>query len=246
MLNIDEDQLKLLLEKKRKKLERPKYSGIGEIISGISIIITLSLADFSYVEFMKPLHFKILSWITSIIILVYGIYVFVKSIVDSFTTTQLYNEIANLDPLNEHPFNIIIVRDNNRGGKYLVFRSKRWSCWLFPNYHCLNGIFSKTKELKNIKERLSRDLNISDEIHIKYLGNEISEKFSISDKVSKRYNFHYFQVADVVIECGKRNTFYCNGKRYCWKTLDQLYSNKNILKKNKDVLDFIRHMCDVS
>lgn len=245
MLNIDEDQLKLLLEKRRKKLERPKYDGIGEIISGISIMITLSLADFSYIEIMRPLHFKILVWIISIIILIYGIYEFIKSIVESFTINQLYNEIANIDPQNEHPFNIIIIRDDNRDGKYLVFRSKRWSCWLFPNYYCLNKIFSRTKELKNIKECLSRDLNISDDVHLKYLGNEVSEKFSIADKVTKRYNFHYFQVDDVVIKCGKRNTFSSNGKKYCWKTLDQLYHNKNILKKNKDVLDYIRRMCDV-
>lgn len=32
MLNIDENQLKLLLEKKRKMLEQKKYDGIGESI----------------------------------------------------------------------------------------------------------------------------------------------------------------------------------------------------------------------
>ena len=47
MLNIDENQLKLLLEKKRKMLEQKKYDGIGESISSISLMITLVLSDFS-------------------------------------------------------------------------------------------------------------------------------------------------------------------------------------------------------
>lgn len=33
MLNIENDKLKLLLSHRKKKLERPKYTGIGEIIS---------------------------------------------------------------------------------------------------------------------------------------------------------------------------------------------------------------------
>lgn len=45
MLNIDENQLKLLLEKKRKMLEQKKYDGIGESISSISLMITLVLSD---------------------------------------------------------------------------------------------------------------------------------------------------------------------------------------------------------
>ena len=41
MLNIDENQLKLLLEKKRKMLEQKKYDGIGESISSISLMLSL-------------------------------------------------------------------------------------------------------------------------------------------------------------------------------------------------------------
>ena len=57
MFNIEEDQLKLLLEKKRKIIERKKYDGIGEIISAISLMITLVLSDFSHLEVIKPGYF---------------------------------------------------------------------------------------------------------------------------------------------------------------------------------------------
>ena len=245
MLNIDENQLKLLLEQKRKMLERKKYDGIGEIVSSISLMITLMLSDFSQLTIAKPLYAKIIAWGISIIILAYGSYTFIKSI-KIYSVDQLYSEIADIDPKIEHPFNIVVIRDSREAGKYLVFKSKRWKCWLFPNYHCLNEIFSKAKELKHINECIKRDLKISEEIEFKYIGNKISEKYSVGDKVRKKYNFHYFEATNITIDFNNKRTFCCNGKKYCWKTLDQIYSDKNIIKKNRDVLDYVRRMCDIN
>lgn len=245
MLNIDETQLRLLLERKRKILEKQKYDGLGEIISSLSLMVTLVLSDFSHLTIINPLYFKIFAWGISLAILAYGIYTFIKSI-DVYSVDQLYSEIADIDPKIEHPFNIVVIRDNYENGKYLVFRSKRWKCWLFPNYHCLNETFSKVKELKYIKECIKRDLRMSEEIEFKYIGNEISEKYSVGDKVIKKYNFHYFQATNIAIDFNNKRTFHYNGKEYCWKTLDQMYSDKDIVKKNKDVLDYVRRMCDIS
>ena len=80
MLNIDENQLKLLLEQKRKTLERKKYDGIGEIISSISLMITLMISDLSQLTIIQPLYFKFITWGISIVILAYGSYTFIKSI----------------------------------------------------------------------------------------------------------------------------------------------------------------------
>lgn len=184
MLNIDENKLRLLLEQKRKMLEQKKYDGIGEIISSISLMITLVLSDFSQLTIIEPLYFKIIAWGISIAILTYGIYTFVRSI-KIYSVDQLYSEIADIDPKIEHPFNIVVIRDSCDNGRYLVFKSKRWKCWLFPNYHCLNEIFSKAKELKYIQECIKRDLKIPEEIEFKYIGNKISEKYSVGDKVRK-------------------------------------------------------------
>ena len=192
MLNIDENKLRLLLEQKRKMLEQKKYDGIGEIISSISLMITLVLSDFSQLTIIKPLYFKIIAWGISIAILTYGIYTFVRSI-KIYSVDQLYSEIADIDPKIEHPFNIVVIRDSCDNGRYLVFKSKRWKCWLFPNYHCLNEIFSKAKELKYIQECIKRDLKIPEEIEFKYIGNKISEKYSVGDKVRKNIIFITFK-----------------------------------------------------
>lgn len=246
MLNIDETQLKLLLEKKRKQLEKPKYDGIGEIISSISLFITLSLADFGNLKLIKPLYFKIIAWGIAIIVLLYGLYKIIKSIAGAYSVYKLYSEIADIDPKIEHPFSIIVIRNNSESGKYLLFKSKRWKCWLFPNYHCSNDIFNKAEEVRYIKGCLKRDLDISNEFDLKYIGNEISEKYSVGDQMQKKYNFHFFQAVDITINNNNKRPFRYNGKKYCWKTLDQMYSNKNMRRKNKDVLDYIRRMCDIS
>ena len=123
MFNIEEDQLKLLLEKKRKIIERKKYDGIGEIISAISLMITLVLSDFSHLEVIKPGYFKFGAWSIAWIILIYGTYEFIQSL-KGYSIEQLYCEIMDLDPKIEHPFDIIIIR-NSTCGKYLVFKSKR-------------------------------------------------------------------------------------------------------------------------
>lgn len=245
MLNIDENKLRLLLEQKRTLIERKRYDGIGEIISSVTLMITLMLSDFSQLTIIKPLYFKIITWGIAIVILIYGSYTFIKSI-KIYSVNQLYSEIADIDPKIEHAFNIVVIRNKFENGKYLVFKSKRWQCWLFPNYHCLNGDFSKKKELKHLKECIKRDLNLSGEPDLKYIGNKISEKYSVGDKVRKKYNFHYFEVMSLVSDFNNKRTFSCNGRKYCWKTLYQMNSDKNIVKKNSDVLDYIRHTCDIS
>lgn len=246
MLHIDKKQLKLLLMQKRKQIELPKYYGIGEIISGISIIITLCLSDFSKITVINPHYFQIIAWIFAFLVLSMGIFSFARNLIKSYSVDNLFAEILELDPTYEHPFDIVLIKTEARRGYYLVFKSKRWKCWLFPNYHCQDGPFDINNEMLYIRKALKRDLDIDMPIEISYIGNNISCKPSIPDKINKKYNFHYFQIMSASIDINSKKTFRFNGKKYSWKTLDAMYSNKNIVKKNKDVLDYVRKKCDMS
>ena len=246
MLHIDESKLKVLLLNRKNRIESPKYNGIGEVISSISIIITLCLSDFNQVSIVRPLYFKIGAWILAIGILIFGIFTLIKSIINFYPINNLYNEIIDLDSNIEHPFDIILIKNNQKSGKYLLFKSKRWNCWLFPNYHCSGSYFNQAEEILYIKKCLKRDLNISESIAIEYIGNEISNKCSVPNKIEKKYNFYFFIIANISLQFDKKHIFQFNGKKYCWKTLDKMYSSKNIVKKNKDVLDFVRKKCEIS
>lgn len=246
MINIDEDKLKLLLEYRKKKLEKPKYSGTGEIISGVSLAITLLLSDFKEINSINPWYFQIVAWIFTVGVTLYGLYSVWDSIRNSYTVEHLYSEISDLDSKIEHPFNIVLIKNSNESGKYLLFKSRRWTCWLFPNYRCLDGRFNHKNEIENIKRHLNIDLNVSGNIEIKYIGNTISHKFSFSDKIEKKYNFHFYVVTNMVLLNSKKSAFSFNGKKYCWKSLHQMYGSKNMIRKNKDVLDYVRNHCDMS
>lgn len=245
MLHIEENKLKLFLLNRKSKIENPKYSGIGEIISSISLIVTLSLADFNQVTIINSLYFQIVVWIISITLLLFGIYIFIKSLINYYSVDNLFKEIVNLDTNIEHSFDIIILKNSDTSGKYLLFKSKRWKCWLFPNYRCSSMPFNETEEVSYIEKCIKRDLKISTNVSIQYLGNDISNKNSVPNNVEKKYNFHYFVVANYNFIFNDKKKFRFNGKKYCWKTLDSMYSNKNIIKKNKDVLDYIREKCEV-
>lgn len=246
MLKIEEEQLKLLLEKRKNLLGTPKYNGMGDIISSVSLMVTLLLSDFNNLTVLKPLYFKIGAWIVTLAIFFVGLFKLIRSMRNSYRVEQLYSEIADIDPDTEHPFDIIVIKSPLEGGKYLVFKSVRWGCWLFPNYHCLPGTFQPEKERGHIRDAIKRDLIPSGKFQIKYLGNRISKKYSVGDKVNKKYNFHYFQVETktVILHSKRKRRF--NGKTYSWKTLDEMYRNKNIRKKNEDVLDYVRQTCDIS
>lgn len=248
MLNIEESNLKSLLESKRKMIERTKYDGAGEIVSGISITITLCLADFNTVKIMRPVYFQIIAWLVAISIIIIGVIRGIKSLLKFYPIESLYNAIRELDPNVEHAFNIILIKNSSSNGKYLLFKSKRWKCELFPNYHAVSKPYNRETEEERIKKSITEDIGfeLAENIKIEYLGNRISIKYSVGDKIEKKYNFHFYRINHMEKLFNKCKRFSHNGKKYVWKTLDQMYSDKNIVKKNEDVLDYIREKCSIS
>ena len=246
MLEIDETELKLLLEKRKKFINGSNFAEFGEIISGISLPITLLVTDCSKITFMPSLYFELIVWAITASILGHGIYRLIVSKKHSYSIKNLYDEVVDLDPKTEHSFNIVVFRNIHEKGKYLLFYSKRWQCWLFPNYRCQDGKFDENAEIKQIKANIKRDLKITDRMNVKYIGEKESRKFSYSDKVTKKFQFHFFEIDNGILPNNSESVFKLNGKKYCWKTMDQMYSNKSIIKKNQDVLDYVRGKCDIN
>ena len=55
MLEIDETELKLLLEKRKKFINSSNFAEFGEIISGISLAITLLVTDCRNIRTITPI-----------------------------------------------------------------------------------------------------------------------------------------------------------------------------------------------
>ena len=105
---------------------------MGEIISSISLFITLAFSDYERITFIEPLYFKIIVKCISLAIGIYGVYTVIKSM-KKYSIQQLYDEIADIDPDVQHSFDIVVFRNWNNNGKYLVYKNERWRCWLFPD-----------------------------------------------------------------------------------------------------------------
>ena len=109
---------------------------------------------------------------------------------------------------------------------------------MFPNYRALSDQYNVDNESTRIKEAFAFDIGVSKErIEIMYLGKINSRKYSFGDRVNKQYVFHFFsisithQIYDNDFERKQKGSFRCNGKKFSWMTLDQMFANKNIMKK---------------
>ena len=149
--------------------------------------------------------------------------------------------------LTKHVFNIVLIKNSDSKGEYLLFKNKRWRCKLFPNYHALDKNYDKVKETENLYMLLPRDIGVKKEnLSISYHGFKPSAKYSYGDKINKNYIFHFYVVDIAGNEKIKHKPFRFNGKRYCWMTLENMYLDKNISKKNSDVLDYVRNNMSIS
>lgn len=244
MLQIDEKDLKLYLEKNKKKIESGKIKGIVDAFSGFSLIVTLSSGDFSGITIFPPIYFEIFAWTFAIAFMVYGIAKFIFSKINGIKIVQIYESIEKLDMKKRHEFVIILKKNSSVKGEYLLSYSPRWKCKLFPDYK-INDKFDSddTEKVSSfIKGFLNWDINPN---MIRYIGCLNSEKYSVGNKITKKYYFHFYMTTIDTLQT-KSKPFKYNGKKFYWLTLDKMYKNKNIVNKNADVLDFIRTHKNIS
>ncbi len=93
-----------------------------------------------------------------------------------------------------------------------------------------------------IKDHLSAELKIDiDDIKLAYVSQRIHEKFSVSAKENKLY-CHKFYRAEIsnLPENIRSDSFEIDGRKYYWRTLQELEANKNVMQKNKDIVEFVK------
>ena len=148
----------------------------------------------------------------------------------------------DINKLNEiaHNHSIVVIRDsfNPFPNRYLVYEDKSWNCQFFLNY----------KENPNneefIRNHISRELKIGpDDIELSYVAQKLHEKYSESAKENKVYS-HKFYLAEIkkFPDQMQKDSFKCDGKTYYWKSLAELEEDKNVQKKNMDILNYVKEL----
>ena len=136
----------------------------------------------------------------------------------------LFEKIEGLDMI-QHNHSLIVIKDSFSGIKerYLLYYDEKWDCKLFLNY--------KTQDRNNedvIVDNVSADLGVDKaDIKCSYVTSRIQEKYSVSHNENRIYNHRLYD-------------FIVNKRHYYWMTLSDMQHDENIIKKNMEVVDFVK------
>jgi hypothetical protein len=137
-----------------------------------------------------------------------------------------------MDSKNLSRHSIVLIKDTFKyGRRYLVYYDERWDCLLFPNYR------HHDDNINFLNDVLKEDFNT--DFLVGYLGNKIHQKFSVSAGKDKIYRHKFYTASGKLPKFMQEDFFEINGKKFYWKTLEELKENPDVLKKNSDIIGYV-------
>lgn len=248
-MNIDENSVLDFLRRNKERIEINNTSGYPNIIGAIAFAATTLSSSFektTFGEYEVFIKFGLLC--VALLQFILGIK---ERIISKrhFKVEELYNRISECVQDNEeHPFNIIIIKNKNGTGRYLLHKKTKWGCFLFPDYKVENNPFNEEKEKSCLIDKLKSDIfDGKDEIEIEKRKDFISNKFSVNDGYPKKYHFYIWIVKENSSSLKSRNSLITkivrkHGHTFKWMTMDEMRNNKVIMERNRDVVDQVRAM----
>lgn len=236
-LLIDETELKLLLEQKRDCI-RSRTEGIDTLFAGLSFTIPVLCAKYEDFMGVPGIVIQTVCAILGLMFTCRGTLMMYKSKKNHYSHTDLCEDICELNKVT-HPFSIVAVKDtfNKFPNRFLLYYDERWKCKFFFSYKT-----NSDNNEDNIKKRLSNELKISSSsISTEYKAEEIYEKYSVSDQVSKTYA-HKIYSAKIsrFPDDLKHDEFEIDGKHFYWMTIQEMEQDERIKEVNMDVVDLVR------
>lgn len=121
--------------------------------------------------------------------------------------------------------------------KYLVYYDERWDCKLFLNYKTVDRA-----DEESVINKMSADLNVDkSQINCRYISSKVQEKYSESHQENRIYNHRLYEIKiQVFPEDEQKENFVVNGRHYYWMSISDMERDPNIVKKNLDVIDFVK------
>lgn len=243
ILNLKKDEVKDFFETHKKDIERPVYAGIGEIVSGITLLLSVVSSDFDNNLIIPARYLDLFVVVLALVFIGVGVYQLIKNLKYRLTTETIVESLIEMDADRIHTVCILLLH-NKTDGKYLLVKNGSWKCLLFPSYN-INANFDKNAEKFEFDEKAEAEMAKTyfkkmtdvDPRGIQYVG-AMDEKIRpcYATGTPYRYKFHFF-----LLEVDSSDTFLkkYNGNTYVWKSLEGMRKNKNIMKKNGDVVRFV-------
>lgn len=155
---------------------------------------------------------------------------------------SLEQEIVKIEKSNQHNHSLIIIKGKNISDKerFLVYYDERWDCKLFLSY--------KTQDRNNeaaIIDQVCADLQLDKkELSIRYVTSRVQEKYSVSHDEYRIYNHRLYELEIHNWQKENEEDFSINEKHYYWMTIPEMEQDENIVKKNIEVVDFVKEAMD--
>ena len=79
------------------------------------------------------------------------------------------------------------------------------------------------------------------QINCRYISSKVQEKYSESHQENRIYNHRLYEIKiQVFPEDEQKENFVVNGRHYYWMSISDMERDPNIVKKNLDVIDFVK------
>lgn len=235
-LLIEKKDLELLLEKKRDFIGNKVT--FDTVIAGISFLLSTFTATY---EDILGIPGKIIKIIFCLIGIIYAIKI-IEDIYEmhknKYDHNILLNDIQKLDKIqHKHSLVAIQFQDTSAEKKYLVYYDERWDCKLFLNYKTVDRA-----DEESVINKVSADLNVDkSQIYCRYISSKVQEKYSESHQENRIYNHRLYEIKiQVFPEDEQKENFVVNGRHYYWMSISDMERDPNIVKKNLDVIDFVK------
>lgn len=130
-----------------------------------------------------------------------------------------------------HEFSLVAIKRED--GKFLQKYDKDWKCWLFPYYRTMDN------NMEYIENQIEKEFGIKN--NISYVTVGMHCKYSVRDKVYKRYKHKLYKVDLKEISANMRETeFELSEIRYRWMSIEEMEQSQEIMDKNDDIVAFIK------
>lgn len=224
---INKSRLRLILEKA--DIDRNIGKEWDKLIAVVGFAIGIAGINNTYIRI-------VLICLMMVDIVIFAIR-FYKACTNPVNADTIYKQIEENNIMTVHRHSIVLIKDtfSEYPNKYLVYDDKRWGCKLFPNYHTTENL---DDNIENIRKHLSLDLKVPIEgIRGVFDFEEKHTKYSESHKEERLYLHDFYTF---VVDGLKPGDFEIDGREYFWLSLSEMEADENILKKNGDVIDFVK------
>ena len=241
MITIDKNRLKTLFDEKSSFFNRRNIPVDGYFAEAV-FLFGLLTGDLSRIDFFKDNQTlkTIIEWFFWLVFIAYAIYLIVLTVIrvkNKYTLKDLESDILKISKENS-AFSLLIIKNKNNPLQYLQCYDKRWKSYLFLYLHTNEN---EDKNIEKIKTFVCSNLNVAvEDVNIRFLFEKSHEKYSIPNKITRKYNHRFYEIDLSSFKNYKNNTFHIRGNKYTWMTLEEMMDNKTIMKKNSDIVGFIR------